>query len=94
MKIITRKLKKHQNGYLQMKKADELIKKINNFKLTPKEAREIEKEVFIFLNDKNVSEEEKLYLKNNSFIEMLSMIANCYKEKQHSKIECFYYATL
>lgn len=59
-----------------MNRAKELIKKINK-KLTPEEAQKLEKEVYKFLTDKNISDEEKNFLINNAYLEMMSMMANC-----------------
>ncbi len=59
---------------------DELIKKTKQ-RMTLEEAYKLEKEILKFLDDKNVSENDKIKLRCEGYLESVSIASDGYKHK-------------
>lgn len=59
---------------------DELIKKTKQ-RMTLEEAYKLEKEILNYLNDKNVLDRDKTKLKNEGYLESVTIASDGYKHK-------------
>lgn len=59
---------------------DELIKRTKR-RMTLEEAYKLDKEIIRFLNDSNVSKEDKAKLRNEGYLESVAIASDGYKHK-------------